>query len=273
MTDWLMVIITTVYVIATIVICFYNGKSARAAREQTETARLQIDEMIRQYNESNRPFVIIRFEIIRSGLLCFVLENTGSMAAIDLKIKINDGFIKGIEKLDKQIRLREITNSSLYLSTHQKIYIFLGAQTHFSKIAENKAIFDISYNGKYSEHTEINLWDYRYMLVYNSELEDISQYLKKIETEEKKYHNKLLSEISNKRPISVLTHSSDGSKKFEIFKIVCMNPGSNTEKIAQLVSVSNESAFNTLIELDKVDRFVKAFPVSDDDMKTEWYRR
>ena len=43
MTDWLMVIITAIYVVATIIICYFNGKSAKAAKMQT-------DEMIRQYN-------------------------------------------------------------------------------------------------------------------------------------------------------------------------------------------------------------------------------
>lgn len=35
-TDWLMVIITAIYVVATIFICVYNGKSAKAAEKQTE---------------------------------------------------------------------------------------------------------------------------------------------------------------------------------------------------------------------------------------------
>lgn len=33
MADWLMVIITAIYVIATIVICIFNGRSAKASRE------------------------------------------------------------------------------------------------------------------------------------------------------------------------------------------------------------------------------------------------
>ena len=273
MTDWLMVIITAIYVVATVVICVFNGKSAKAAKEQTETARQQIGEMIRQYNESNRPFVVIRFEIIRSGLLCFVLENIGTLPATDVKVIINDEFINGIEKQDKQIRLREITESTLFLSSHQKIFILLGGQSHFSKIAENKAIIDISYNGKYKDHTEIDLWQYRFMLSYSSELEDISNHLKKIENEGKTYHKKILKELSRDNAVSVLIHSPNDSKKFEIFKTVCMNPGHNTEQIAEMVNISKENALDILIELDRVDRFIQPFPVSDDDMKVEWYRR
>ena len=61
LTEWLMVIITAIYVVATIFICIYNGKSANAAKKQTE-------EMIKQFNSVNRPMVTVRFDIIRSGL-------------------------------------------------------------------------------------------------------------------------------------------------------------------------------------------------------------
>ena len=53
LTDWLMVIITAIYVVATIFICVFNGKSAKAAHDQTEAARAQTKEMIDQYNAVN----------------------------------------------------------------------------------------------------------------------------------------------------------------------------------------------------------------------------
>ena len=62
-TDWLMVGITGIYVIATIVICIYNAKSANAARKQTE-------EMQRQFTEANRQ--IIEVELIYERK-CFML--------------------------------------------------------------------------------------------------------------------------------------------------------------------------------------------------------
>ena len=46
-TDWLMVIITTVYVIATIAICVFNGKSAKAAQKQLSASTLQQEENIK----------------------------------------------------------------------------------------------------------------------------------------------------------------------------------------------------------------------------------
>lgn len=59
-TDWLMVGITIVYVIATIIICFANMKSAKATREQ-------VNESIRQFEETKRleclPFLQLEIPI------------------------------------------------------------------------------------------------------------------------------------------------------------------------------------------------------------------
>ena len=52
LTDWLMVIITAIYIVATIFICIYNGKSAKAAKTQTE-------EMRRQFYATNRPLLSV----------------------------------------------------------------------------------------------------------------------------------------------------------------------------------------------------------------------
>ena len=43
-TDWLMVGITAVYVVATIFICIYNGRSAKATREQVAESERQFEE-------------------------------------------------------------------------------------------------------------------------------------------------------------------------------------------------------------------------------------
>ncbi len=44
MTDWLMVIITAIYVVATIFICIYNGRSAKATQDQLKESRQQYEE-------------------------------------------------------------------------------------------------------------------------------------------------------------------------------------------------------------------------------------
>ena len=51
MTDWIMIAITAVYVIATIFICIFNYRSAKATREQLAESK-------RQFEENNRAFVL-----------------------------------------------------------------------------------------------------------------------------------------------------------------------------------------------------------------------
>ena len=67
---WVLVVITSVYVIATILICRYNFLSAKATKEQTSELR-------RQFDETNRPNIDVTHEIVRGGLFCLKIENTG----------------------------------------------------------------------------------------------------------------------------------------------------------------------------------------------------
>ncbi|SDB56552.1 hypothetical protein SAMN02910317_02947 [Ruminococcaceae bacterium FB2012] len=273
MADWFMVIITAIYVIATIVICVFNGRSAKAAKEQTKTAKQQIEEMIRQYNESNRPYVSVRFEMIRSGLLCLVIENVGSIPAKDVRIMFNKDFLNNLDVIDRQPLLKEVSEASLFLSSHQKLYVCIGGQSKFNEIAKVVAKIDISYNDKYKEHTEIDLSQYRNMLMYTSELEDISHHLKKLQENQKSYYANHLKKLDNDRPVSVLVHSNDSSKKFEVFKTVCIYSGATTAKIAEIVEISKEDTFGILDELENVDRFIRGVPFGKDNYSVQWYRR
>ena len=100
MTDWLMVIITAVYVVATIAICYFNAKSAKAARDQLEESK-------QQYEKSSRlqcmPFLqleplltspdefsfIVRINIAHEKKATrftrpFALKNLGNGTAINI---------------------------------------------------------------------------------------------------------------------------------------------------------------------------------------------
>lgn len=65
LTDWLMVIITTIYVIATIIICVSNHRAAKAAREAVEESKNQFKKNVELQTKHNydsvRPCVSIDF--------------------------------------------------------------------------------------------------------------------------------------------------------------------------------------------------------------------
>lgn len=265
MTDWLMVIITAIYVVATIIICYFNGKSAQAAK-------LQTDEMIRQYTLANRPRVTVHFEIIRSGLLCFVVENEGISPAHNVCIKINQDFLNGVEEeIDKE-RLEEMASSELYLASKQKMYICLGGQPQFTKLAQNVAEIDISYDG-YEERTSIDLKQYGMFLVYSSPLEDISQYMKKMKENDEKFQKSLLRQVGKEYPIqNIIVHSetTDEANKYKIYKSVCCEEKVTANTLAENMGLEKEYVLQLLIELEYVDRLVRHFGL-EDDYDVEWF--
>lgn len=276
LTDWLMVIITAIYVVATIFICIFNGKSAKAAHDQTEASRQQTKEMIDQYNAVNRPIVTVRFDIIRSGLMCFIIENEGPQPAKDVKVVINQEFIDNISNSDERKMLADLNNATFFLASKQKLTVLLGGNSAFSDIAKEIAKIDISYNG-YTEHTEIDINQYRFLLIYNSPVEDISQHLKKIKENEEKFHKSLLKSMDKPSKIqSVIVHTAteEDAVKFRLYKEVCLNPHSTVIQLAEKIDIDRDYALRLLLELNKVDRLI-AFTfheVTTDDNKALWYK-
>ena len=102
----LMVIITAVYVVATIQICRANIKSAKAsnaqvaaAKEQTDAVKAQLDESKREYEETKRLQMMPYFEIIvhddiRDFVECIGLtisnSNAENSTVIDRRISIKN---------------------------------------------------------------------------------------------------------------------------------------------------------------------------------------
>lgn len=267
MTDWLMVIITAIYVVATIIICYFNGKSAKAAKMQT-------DEMIRQYSMTNRPKVTIHFDIIRSGLLCFVIENEGTSPAHNVSIKINKDFLDGLDEEVEKDCLEKMAGSELYLASKQKIYILLGGQPQFSKLAQNVAEIDIAYDG-YEEHTSIDLNQYGMLLVYSSPLEDISQHMKKMKENDEGFQKSLLKQVGKEYPVqNIVVHSEtiDEANKYKIFKAVCCERKTTTNTLAENLELEKDYILRLLIELERVDRLVSHFD-AEDDYEAVWFRK
>lgn len=86
----LTVLITAVYVLATILICRANIKAAN------ETQR-QVDEMHRQFRESNRPYITCEY-ILKSRQFCGIrICNHGNMVAKDLTFYICQDFLDALQ--------------------------------------------------------------------------------------------------------------------------------------------------------------------------------
>lgn len=183
-TDWLMVIITGIYVVATIFICIANFKSAKATRDQTA-------EQQNQFKEENRALINIFFEMRNSAVAVLHIQNNGKRIAKNVKISIEEDFINNVpEGYDKQ-HLSKLPKSTFTLGIGQSWYCPLGGTNEMKKISEKIIKGNVSYSdelGNYNETFEIDLKQYFWAVLTTSQIEKIystlreqSQSMKQIE--------------------------------------------------------------------------------------------
>lgn len=150
-----MAILTLVYVIATILICVFNYKSASTARKQTEEAQ-------RQFEESNRAHVIPRFVTLEGQLYCLAFHNIGKTMAEKLNIKLSEEWLCCLKRTQKNSgvadTLSNLADIETFLPAEDKylysICIPADGTGDYSLLCEKPLIIDISYqsgNKTYSE--------------------------------------------------------------------------------------------------------------------------
>lgn len=152
---FVMAILTFVYVIATIFICVFNGKSASATRKQTEEAQ-------RQFEENNRAHVIPRFVTLEGQLYCLAFHNIGKTMAEKLIINISPEWLECLKNTQKNSKVAET------LKSLRKIEIFLPADDKYmypicvpadgtgdySRLCEKPLRIDIEYYSREKQYKE-----------------------------------------------------------------------------------------------------------------------
>lgn len=200
-TDWLMVVITIVYVLATILICVFNYRSAKATREQ-------VLEQKRQFDEGNKPCVDITFEIIRSGLLALKIQNTGSKMATNVNVSLNKNCtdLYSLSNKSHFEYIEKLLKSKFHLGVNQSFFVFLCSHIQIHDLKNTNLILDISYSDRqsnmYSDQITISFDSYDWMLIYDSPIEDIRTYQKKLSEcsmDELKLMNKIYKDINTKQ--------------------------------------------------------------------------
>jgi len=175
--EWILIGITTVYVIATILICIFNYRSAKATREQ-------VLEQKRQFDEINRPNIDIVVEIVRKGIICLRIENTGKRLAQNIKMNICDEFINQLKLINERNTFNLLANSIFRLGIGQIWYLYICLSEELTQLSNVLLKIDIFYKDykqqAYNEYTVIDLNQYSWALLYNSPLDDISGYQEKI---------------------------------------------------------------------------------------------
>ena len=164
MTDWIMIIITAVYVIATIFICVANFKSAKATRDQ-------ITEQKRQFDETNRAYVTVHFEVSPSKLYTLCICNHGNKIAKGVHLEFEDSFIDKIKKDSARNHLINTKNSAIDIGIGQSWYIDLG-NIGDSELMKNTVNIGLRYKDdsrEYSEIYNIDLSSFNWQVLCSSE--------------------------------------------------------------------------------------------------------
>lgn len=165
-TDWLMVGITFVYVIATIFICVFNGKAAKAAKEQTDESR-------RQFFESNRPNVIASLEYINRTFWALRFTNCGSQTAFNFSFELSESFLNSIK--DERFRnlITQNKGKACTLGIGQHYDLYFGDQQYLrneSKVnASGRMRYRANQSSLYVEDFDIDIKNYLTFFSVDSE--------------------------------------------------------------------------------------------------------
>lgn len=198
MTDWIMIIITAVYVIATIFICVANFKSAKATRDQ-------LAEQKRQFDEINRPYVTVHFEVAISGLYTLCVCNHGKKVAKNVHLEIDDDFIEQLENDNIKQLLNNTKSSKIDIGIEQKWYLWIGVfgdRQTMSKTVGIKLTYQDDQKQYYEEYN-IDLTSFNWQLLSSPENRVFEQIKKTASSTEKisktlmKIERELNKELNN----------------------------------------------------------------------------
>lgn len=164
--DWVMVIITGIYVIATIFICLANFKSAKASKEQ-------LREMQRQFDDINRPFIETEFHYERRAWYIVRLINHGNKTAQHVKINIEQDFIDSLPEESFQRELKKTKGRECIIGVGQHYDLYIGS----NKLRGNPNMRPLKGVIEYEAHgnvyqSEIYVDLEHYLTIYTSTTDD-----------------------------------------------------------------------------------------------------
>lgn len=196
---FIMALLTFIYVAATILICIFNYKSAKATKDQTKAA-------YDQFIENSRAHIVPKIIELEGEMLCLSFQNIGKDIATDVVINVSEKWLKKLETTFTFPKvansLRKIKKKKIFLTVEQQLCYGLcvpgNGHDDFNILGEVPLEITISYNSmnrEYNEHFNIPLDGYNFMVNTsdyarltkkqiqemrdtNKELKDISEILK-----------------------------------------------------------------------------------------------
>lgn len=174
-TDWIMVIITSIYVFATIFICVFNFRSARATREQVAEAK-------RQYEAINRAYITFEFLYEKQAFYGIRFTNHGKRVANHVKVQFKDDFIESITETSFSTMLIKQKGKEFVLGIGQSFDIYFGSNKYRQNPNKLPLEGQIVYEDdkeSYCEPFFIDVEHYATIFSVHSEAEDLCDAIKK----------------------------------------------------------------------------------------------
>ena len=192
-------LITAVYVVATVFICWANIQSANASKAQ-------LKEMQRQFRSINRP--IISVEIVHLRRMFWVLRftNYGTQTAFNAKIIIDSEFIESLSEPEYKEIVKDNNGKIKTIGINQSYDLFIGANSFRNRDAHVPIKGIIHYwgidNSEYKEDFIIETQNYATFFTVNTDNDDLMEKLKEQNEELKNinYSLALLAEKSQAKP-------------------------------------------------------------------------
>lgn len=201
-TDWLMVFVTIIYVIATVCIMRANQKAADAAKAQ-------LREMQLQFYSTNRPNVSVEVIYERKSVWGLRFTNHGNHTAFQTTLEFDKAFVDSLPEDDFRSMVQEATRKTFVLGVNQHYDLYIGSNeyTHSSK---KPIVGTVTYLGQnesiYSEDFSIEMDNYATIYSLTTAEED---FLKRFDKQ-----NRLLEQI-NQRLSCIVNKLPDKEKENE----------------------------------------------------------
>lgn len=132
MADWAMVALTAIYVVATIFICYFNYGATKASREQA-------NEMRRQYEEENRPYITVELIYERKLFYGLRFSNHGKRLADHVRIQLDQTFLDSLNEPSFRTTLERAKGKECIIGIGQHYDLYFGTN-EFRKKAEKAAL-------------------------------------------------------------------------------------------------------------------------------------
>lgn len=194
-TDWLMVIITFVYVFATICIMRANQKAANAAKEQ-------LQETQRQFYSTNRPNITVEVIFERKSVWGLRFTNHGNQTAFNVTLDFAEDFANSLPEPEFKSIVKEAAGKTFALGINQHYDLFIGSH-EYCRSGKRPIIGRVSYNGYddsiYADDFNIDMDNYATIYSLTTAEEDLMKRLDK-QNQLLEHANRLLREISNRLP-------------------------------------------------------------------------